>query len=287
MDDSSGMILIASITLAIVVIGVGALLVWRSPRVPARYMRLLQTLVETTPIIYGNAPRGGKCQILLPEQSSLVWHDLIFGIYEKDLALFDPETTRAQRFAFADLEFVSPPTESVGGLQTTLHYNVENKWRIVHLKMQQHDMVAFQSHFDDYVPKDVPIVESVTVHHGPAQHAEQDIHGVWTFGSSLYVYLFPHLLVTISGSTVHTRIPIRAIDRVLSIERLDDEHEGLLDFLLQGGESGVVRVHYQGNILTFAHKSYEQFAKVIVRTAGCKYEHISRKSKKREQKSAW
>ncbi len=285
MDGPLGLMVIVGF---IIIVGtVGAIALWGPKRVPVRYTRLLQTLVETTPIRYGNAPGGGKYQILLPEQASLVWHDLIFGIYEKDLALFDPETTRAQRFAFNDLEFVSPPTESIGGMQTTLHYNVDNKWCIIHLKMQQQDMIAFQAHFGNYVPNDVPIVESVIVHHGPAQHAEQDIHGVWTFGSSLYIYLFPHLLVSLSGSAVHTRIPIRAIDRVLSIERLDEEREGLLDFLLQGGESGVVRVHYQGNILTFAHKSYEQFAHEIAETANCKYEHISRKAKKSDSKSAW
>ncbi|MEZ4668658.1 MAG: hypothetical protein R3E39_12165 [Anaerolineae bacterium] len=142
-----------------------------------------------------------------------------------------------------------------------LHVETEQGWLLLKLIMHRYVM-------QDFVRTIKPLTtpELVTayrrrrpyVHAGPlpAQPASQDIHGAWTLGEAVTLYLMPRHLIIMDGSRVMRKLELEDIQDIKALRRLDaPQADGLLRFRAEEAD------------FAFAIKEHEAFAKSLAEAA--------------------
>lgn len=190
----------------------------------------LTAFSDTAPIhyeqIYINHPglaRGGLVTAITPQR----------------LIGFRRLRTLPEAFTFPHTQlrwFGRPQKYTDGDNEIWLHYETDSDWILLKLRMHRAVMQDFVRGMKTAVD---PELVTAYRRRRPYRHADplyahpatQDIHGAWTLGNPLYLYLMPRFLVILDSETFLRKIPLDAIQEIGALKRLDEPTaQGLLCF---------------------------------------------------------
>lgn len=165
-------------------------------------------------------------------------------------------------FSLDQLRWFGRPEKYHDGMNDLwLHVESGQGWLLVKLRMYRYTMQRFVREL-----KMVSTPELVTayrrrrpyIHAGPrpAQLATQDIHGAWTLGDPVSLYLMPLHLLILDGTHVLRVLALEGIQQIGALRRLDaPQADGLLRFRAEEAD------------FAFALKDHEIFAQSLAEAA--------------------
>lgn len=186
-------------------------------------------------------------------------------------------------FPLNQLRWFGRPEKYLDGMNDIwLHAETGQGWLLVKLTMHRYTLQEFVREL-----KPVTTSELVTayrrrrpyIHAGPlpAQPATQDIHGAWTLGESVSLYLMPRHLLILSGTQVLRVLALEGIQQIGALRRLDAP-----------GADGLLRFRAEEADFAFALKNHESFAQSLAEAARRTLEApIEQKRKGKEYDEDW
>jgi hypothetical protein len=194
------------------------------------------------------------------------WQSCLCSVEQDGFHLY-PRTRKWDQhvhFAAASLRWFGRPHKyQPGNNDIWLHFEHNQGWHVLMLQTNRHAMQQFVR-----AVKQIATGEHITayrrqrphVHLGPlaAQHASEDLYGVWTVVPQLLsLYLMPSALVELQETQVQRILPLETIQNIEVMRRLDvpDAH-------------GVVRFkHMQGEQIAYTSAAHVEFAEALIAAA--------------------
>lgn len=157
--------------------------------------------------------------------------------------------------------FGRPRKYHYGVNELWLHTQRDFYWQVFKLRLDQGRMQDLVRALKEVLPPDQVTAyrrRRPYVHHGPveARPAEQDMHGSWTLGDALSLYLMPAALVLLRDDRVDRVIALASVQKVSAIRRLD-----------QPQADGLVRFECDGAPLVYALPRHDEFATALAEAA--------------------
>jgi hypothetical protein len=186
-------------------------------------------------------------------------------------------------FSLDQLRWFGRPQKYHDGMnEMWLHIESGQGWLLVKLTLHRYTMQRFAREL-----KLVTTPELVTayrrrrpyIHAGPrpAQPATQDIHGAWTLGDPVSLYLMPLHLLILDGTQVLRVLALEGIQQIGALHRLDAPRaDGLLRFRAEEAD------------FAFALQDHETFAQSLAEAARRTLEApLEQKQKGKDYDEAW
>lgn len=216
--------------------------------------------------------------LLLAEQGAVAYHrpqDVPSPATLKSLELIaggvrlNTHTADVFVVLWRETVLVQPLTASDDGQVTLqLHTQAAQRWRVLTLTLHRHEMMSLMNALKRSVPRNrwaqIGDLPPAWVN---ARLAQQTLEGVVTKGAEVGIYLVGQWLVILRDDIVHAKLTLKAIRRVLAMERIQKQREGL------------VRLHSMNETVLFICKEYQALAEEIALRAGCPLEVIARHDK--------
>jgi hypothetical protein len=207
---------------------------------------------------------GQRFQAVELNASPSPWRRFVVAVTLGQVAIYPPGSKTAQPVILTPDQlrwFGRPKKYHYGKNQILLHAERDGHWLLVRLWLSRIKMQTLVRALKTIVPDD--LVKAYRrrrpyVHYGPvaARPATQDIHGAWTLGEPISLYLMPAYLAVLKSSAVQRTIPLDTIQQVSAIRRLD-----------QPRAAGLVRFEVPGESVAYALDRYEAFASALAEAA--------------------
>ncbi len=157
--------------------------------------------------------------------------------------------------------FGRPVKYHQGRNEIWLHFQTEAGWQVIKVRLNRSAMAALVRALKEYALPELVIAyrrRRPYVHYGEArvQPAEQDIHGAWTLGDPLLLYVTPVQIVVIEQARVLRTIPLAQVQQVAALRRLD-----------RPNADGLATFNASGEKFAFACKEYQALAQAIADAA--------------------
>lgn len=157
--------------------------------------------------------------------------------------------------------FGRPQKYTYGLNELWLHVEVDHQWKRVHIWLDREPMRLLVRGLKSFAPPELAIAyrrRRPYIHHGPvkAQPATQDIHGAWTLGDAVSLYLMPRCVVILDRATVLRKIPLESVQQIGALKRLD-----------QPRAQGLIRFRAEEETFAFAVDQHEQLAQALAEAA--------------------
>jgi hypothetical protein len=205
-----------------------------------------------------------KCQIAAPGKRQERWWPCVAAVTNAQLILYERSVDMPERLRFPLDElrwFGRPEKYTTGHNDIWMHFEAADRWQIVRLRLYREPMRDLVRAL-----KLVVLPELVTayrrqrpyIHIEPttANPATQDIHGAWTLGEAVKLYVMPRFLVIFEKNQLLRKIPLERLQRIGALRRID-----------QPGAAGLVRFQAEEETFAFALNNYETFAQQLAEAA--------------------
>ncbi len=168
-----------------------------------------------------------------------------------------PRKTKADPFTFTPNQirwFGRPQKYSPGRNDLWLHLEIGESWHLLKFRLYQGLMQDLVRGLKAVASDDLITAyrrRRPYIHVGPldGQPATQDIHGAWTLGEPVTLYLTPRFLILLRATSVLRKIPLESVQEIGAFRRLDEQQA-----------NGLVRFRAEEETFTFALVKYDEFA---------------------------
>lgn len=221
--------------------------------------------------------------IAQPSVKTVRWHEVYLFISNKQIVAYPKkmgnDTPLFECMPHHIEGFWRPTKYEEGDNTIEIHANIEGKWTILKARMSKARMFALVRTLKELVSADMTRAyrqRRPYIYRDPAsaQLAKQNLQGAWELDAPFRAYLMPSALVFLrAGDEVERMIPLRDIQNIVALRRLDAERGGLVRFTLAS----------TGETLAIALEDYEAWGKAIATAARRTLEEpLLQKQKKRQ-----
>lgn len=243
----------------------------------------LQRLRPRNALFVDSTYNTTRITVTSPSQSTSRWRTAYLFVTNKQIvAYLKHSSDDTPLFACAPHQiegFWRPTKYEPGTNLIELHANIDDRWTILQAYLTRARMMALVRALKEIVSEDMvrayrqrrPYIYRPPT---PAQSATQNIHGAWELTAPFRLYLMPSSLVFLGeNDEVERIIPLRYVQNIAALRRLDADSEGLVRFTLTS----------TGELVALALKDYEAWAQAIAIAARRTLEEpIVRKQKKHQ-----
>ena len=206
----------------------------------------------------------GEVSIWTIGQREQGWRNGVIALTGEGLEIYPRKRTMNEVYTFphgALRWFGRPVKYHAGRNEIWLHFQFEDRWQVVKLRMYRGAMADWVRMFKEFAT-----LELITayrrhrpyVHYGPmrVQPAVEDIYGAWTLQDAVALYIMPMQIVLLRGTQVLRTITLTQVTQVAAMRRIDKpKADGLVCF--SAGEEQ----------LAFACKDYQMLGEAIAEAA--------------------
>jgi hypothetical protein len=192
------------------------------------------------------------------------WRHAVIAFTSEGIVIYPRKRTMDELYTFPHKAlrwFGRPRKYHTGRNEIWLHFQLEDRWQVVKLKMYPGAMPDWVRMFKEFAT-----LELITayrrhrpyVHYGPVrvQPAEEDIHGAWTLQDPLSLYVMPMQMILLQGTKVLRAIPLTQVTQIAAMRRID-----------QPKADGLVRFTVDHEPLAFACKEYQALGQAVAEAA--------------------
>jgi hypothetical protein len=252
------------IIIVVALVVISAVVAARETRRNKAALALLQQIIASDQPLFSGYSSGLRFRVEEINSGRFNWRPFVIAVTPTQIALH-PITQRAEApimFTPDELRWFGRPKKYTSGPnEMWLHIEHDRRWFLIRLRLYQHRMQGLVRAL-----KQISDDEMVTayrrrrpyIHYGPvtAQPATQDMLGAWVLDKPSDLYLMPLFLVVLEGSIVRRLIPLKAVQNVTAIKRLDRPRA-----------AGLVRFEVDGEPFAFALDRYEALAGALAEAA--------------------
>jgi hypothetical protein len=253
--------------LVLLVFGVAFVGLWwyiiNSVRAYVRMSRLYSDLVKTKPLFIAWPLRFQKIE-MGAERVSLP-RPCVLTVTETGLTVYPKSRREIKKleFSHADLRWFGRPKKYTPGFnEMWLHYESDGRWITLKVSAFHTDMAGLVRALKQVATEEQVIHYRrrrpyIHFSYNGAQPATQDIHGAWTLGEQVHLFLTPIMLVIMKedGQIVRT-LKLLDIHQIAAVPRIDT-----------AANDGLVRFKMQGEEFAFALTKHEEFARLLALAA--------------------
>jgi hypothetical protein len=256
---------------------------YRRIRVSSKAYKLAQELNRMHDSALCFAPWYGKYTLhkINDGQRRQRWKPFVLLVTAHEIAIYPRPSSHDNRITFPveQLRWFGRPEKYTQDMnEIWLHFQRGDQWNLLAIRLYYNDMTKLVRAL-----KQVTTEEIVTayrrrrpyVHVGPviAQPASEDIYGAWQLDPPIALYLMPLHLVLMKDATVARTIPLRGIQQIAALRRLD-----------QPEAWGIVRFSVGEETLGFAVEQYNELAESLAEAAKRSLEAPLERKRKAEDK---
>jgi hypothetical protein len=192
------------------------------------------------------------------------WRRGVIAFTQDGIVIYPRKRVMNEHYTFSHKAlrwFGRPVKYHPGRNEIWLHYQIEDRWQVVNLRMNQGWMPDWVRMFKEFAT-----LELITayrrrrpyVHYGPVrvQPAEEDIHGAWTLQGPLSLYVMPMQMILLRGTQVLRAIPLTQVTGIAAMRRIDKPKA-----------DGLVRFTVDNEPLAFACKEYQALGEAVAEAA--------------------
>jgi hypothetical protein len=198
------------------------------------------------------------------------WRYAVVALTSDGLIIYPRQRVmdEAIRLPFAALRWFGRPVKYHDGRnEIWLHYQLDERWQVVKLRLNRYSMADLVRAIKGYVAPELVTAyrrHRPYVHYGPVrvQPAEDDIYGAWTLGEPLSIYVMPSHIVLLDGERVFRLLPLEQTRQVTAMRRID-----------QPDADGLVTFDAIEESFSYACKDYQALAQAIAEASRRSLEH--------------
>jgi hypothetical protein len=253
-------------SLVFIVVGIICLAaVWYLYDMTRTYMRmgkLRNQLAATNPLFCDWPIRCQRVDVGVGRPTRL--QSSVMVVTPKEIGVYPKSRNQKEHWTFntSDLRWFGRTDKyTYGKNEIWLHFETDGRWQTLKVHTYQPSMMALVRALKAVATEEQVIAyrrRRPYIHFGPvsAEPAEQNIHGGWLINDPVKLYLNPMSLVVMEDGAVRRTIPLRDIQKISALKRLDTPDA-----------NGLVRFQIQGETVAFASPIHEDFAKMLALAA--------------------
>ncbi|MBI1257439.1 MAG: hypothetical protein GC204_08205 [Chloroflexi bacterium] len=207
---------------------------------------------------------AADCSIQTVGGTDQGWRHAVVALTADGLEIYPRKRGMDETHSFAHSAlhwFGRPQKYHNGRNEIWLHYQTEDQWHLIKLKMSRGAMAEWVRMFKEFAT-----LELITayrrhrpyVHYGPmrVQPAEEDIYGAWTLQDPVALYVMPMQMVILRETQVLRTIALTQVTQVAAMRRIDKPKA-----------DGLVRFSAGEEQLAFACKEHQALGQAVAEAA--------------------